>query len=117
MTTRTFLISRAQAGQPIAAVVRAHLSLPWAEAQRLVRERRVRLGGALCFDPARRVRRGQRVQVNTRDDGRKKKDDRPKRPAPVRPLAGAVLLDPRIIRYADAQVVVVDKPAGLTTMR
>src|SRR5439155_21750449 len=40
-----------------------------------------------------------------------------KRPMPVRRAATAVELDPRIIRYADADIVVVDKPAGLTTMR
>src|SRR6266702_2852992 len=102
MTTRTFLISRAEAGQPIAAVVRAHLALPWAEAQRLVRERRVRLGGGLCSDPARRVRRGQRVQVNSKEEARRSKDQRQKQSAPVRRAAASVDLDPRIIRYADA---------------
>jgi len=96
-----FVISRAEAGQPVGAVLRRRLGLSWKAARRLVQEGKVRLAGAPCRDATRRVAAGQRVEVQSRPA---------ERPAPAG-AAGVVL------RYADAHLVVVDKPPGLTTMR
>src|SRR5438552_28843 len=63
MTNQTFLVSRPQAGWTIAAVLRAHLQLSWSAARRLVQQRRVRLAGTPCLDPAQRVLAGQRLEV------------------------------------------------------
>jgi 23S rRNA pseudouridine1911/1915/1917 synthase len=105
MSTRTFVVTRAESGRPLAEALRLRLSLSWSVARRLVRERRVRVAGRPCLDPARRLTSGQRVEVQ---------EPTPAHPAPPRtagPLAGIV------VRHQDAQVVVVDKPPGLTTMR
>jgi len=80
--------------------LRSHLGLSWSQARRLVGDRQVRLAGVPCHDPARRVRSGQLLEVGS------PASSAPERQAP----------SPRV-RFADAHVVVVDKPAGLTTMR
>lgn len=98
---RSFVVSRQEAGQPLAQALGARLGLAPAEARRLVRERRVRLAGAPCLDPARRLRPGQRVEVEP--------------PAAPKNVARSPFSP--TIRHADAHVVVVEKPPGLTTMR
>jgi 23S rRNA pseudouridine1911/1915/1917 synthase len=104
MPSRSFIISRAQAGQTVGGLLRGRLGLSWPDAQRLVRERKVWLGGKPCCDPARRVSPGQRLEVRT-----------PASPRGARKASHEA--HGIVIRYADAHVVVVDKPPGLTTMR
>jgi 23S rRNA pseudouridine1911/1915/1917 synthase len=111
---QNFVVSRAEAGRPLGEVLQARLHLSWSEARTLLRERRVQVHGVLCSDPTRRVRPGQQVRVIRRkaSQGRKLLEFggglHPRR---------AAKLDPWIIRFADAHLVVVEKPAGLTTMR
>jgi 23S rRNA pseudouridine1911/1915/1917 synthase len=100
----TFVVTRAETGNTVAAVLRSHLRLSWSEARRLVHGHKVRLGGRRCLDPALRVKNGQRLEVL--EPGRN-----PSALENVKSKAGVH------IRYADDQIVVVDKPAGLTTMR
>jgi 23S rRNA pseudouridine1911/1915/1917 synthase len=100
MSANTFIVSREEAGRTVTALLRSHLSLSWSQARRLIGERRLWLGGAVCRDPTRRVAAGQRIEVRDHPHAAPKA-------APAQP----------IIRYADADVVVVDKPPGLTTMR
>jgi 23S rRNA pseudouridine1911/1915/1917 synthase len=93
--------------------LRARLALSPGTARRMLRDRQVRVDGAPCPDPGRRLRSGQHVEVNVRP---------PQSPAGPPPKAGKGPRLPAdvpapVVRYADAQVVVVDKPAGLTTMR
>jgi 23S rRNA pseudouridine1911/1915/1917 synthase len=101
----------------VAAVLHARLKLPWSAARRLVRAQQVSLDGAVCVDPTRPVAPGQRLDVSEAEGSQAKlpkrgqrqkrqpdRTDAPGQPAPV-------------VRYADAEVVVVDKPAGLTTVR
>jgi 23S rRNA pseudouridine1911/1915/1917 synthase len=119
MRTRTFVIARAERGRSLAAVLRAHLQLSWPAARHLVRAQHVRLDGTICVDPTRRVSPGQRLEVHIREDG-------PRQASPPRPARRSRAKTPQpsedapgrpVIRHADAQVVVVDKPAGLTTVR
>jgi 23S rRNA pseudouridine1911/1915/1917 synthase len=105
MPTRTFVVTRAESGRPLAEALRARLSLSWSEARRLVRDRRVRVAGRPCLDPARRLTPGQRVEVQSPPPAT------PHAPAAPQPPAGIV------IRHQDGHVLVVDKPPGLTTMR
>src|SRR5438045_2271408 len=63
MAGRSFVVSGAEAGQTLAAVVRRRLAVSWSQARRLVERRRVRLAGATCADPVRRVAAGQAVAV------------------------------------------------------
>ncbi|HKI38335.1 MAG TPA: pseudouridine synthase [Gemmataceae bacterium] len=98
MSTRTFVVTRAESGRPLAEALRARLSLSWSAARGLVRDRCVHVAGHPCLDPARRLTSGERVEV------------RDAAPVP-HPAPGIV------IRFQDAAVVVADKPPGLTTMR
>ncbi|HXG10206.1 MAG TPA: RluA family pseudouridine synthase [Gemmataceae bacterium] len=100
MASRSFVVSRARAGQTVAALLRRHLGISSSEARRLVQERRVRLAGKPCLNPTWRAAAGQRIDVETPTRGQpRQKGTEP------------------IIRFADEQVVVVEKPPGLTTMR
>jgi 23S rRNA pseudouridine1911/1915/1917 synthase len=104
MPDRSFVVSSSQSGNTVASVIRARLGLPWSGVRRLLHGRRVRLNGQPCLDPAARVKAGQRLEIL--DDSRQQ----PGRKA-AQKKQGIV------IRHADAQIIVVEKPAGLTTMR
>ncbi len=83
MPPRTFVVTRAESGRPLAEALRARLALSWAA--------------------ARRLSAGQRVEVQEVPS--------PHRPHPT-PRAWGI-----VVRFQDAQVAVIDKPPGLTTMR
>jgi 23S rRNA pseudouridine1911/1915/1917 synthase len=108
MSLRFFIVGRAEAGRPLGACLSARLSLPRSVARRMVAAGQVRVNGKPCLDFQWRLQRGQRVQASVPEapKSRQKKKTTIRLPGP-RPT----------IRYADEQVVVVDKPAGLTTMR
>src|SRR5215475_6680783 len=106
MVKKHYIASGLDTRKSLVESLHARLGLPWQQARQLVREGRVRLDGRPCFDSTRRLRRGQQVGV-----------DLPRgagfQPASAR-QAGSL---PHVVRFADAHVVVVDKPAGLTTVR
>jgi 23S rRNA pseudouridine1911/1915/1917 synthase len=104
---RRWVITAEEAGQTLAAVVRKRCRLSWSVARRLIRQGRVRLAGQVCREALRPTRNGQRVEVEDLTPPKLQ----PKFPKKTRQAAGVV------IRHADAEVVVVEKPAGLTTMR
>ena len=108
MNTRTYIVGRAEAGRTVADWLRDRLALPPGEVRRLLRERRVYLGGAPCLDAARRLQRGQRLEVRGPSVSKKIPSGAN---ASGSPAAKPVLV------YADEHVVVADKPPGLTTMR
>jgi 23S rRNA pseudouridine1911/1915/1917 synthase len=92
----------------LGACLSARLSLPRSAARRAVAAGQVRVNGQPCLDAQRRLQRGQRVQARLPDSPRqRKKPSSPRLPFGPRPT----------IRYADEHIVVVDKQAGLTTMR
>ncbi len=100
MEPTTFTITPEQAGATLAAFLRQHLpGQSWSQVRRLIETRQVRIGGDLCLDPARRLREGLRVEILPR-------------PAP-RPHQH----DDIVIRYLDEHLVVVEKPAGMPTVR
>ncbi len=96
----SFIISASENGGTVLAVLRSRLALSGSKARRLIHERRVRLAGVPCLHAARRVKRGQHLEIQESSG-----------PHPYSP-AGEL-----VIRFADAHVVVVEKPPGLTTMR
>jgi 23S rRNA pseudouridine1911/1915/1917 synthase len=108
MTTRNFTVSRSEAGTNIVDWLRGRLHLSRPAVLKLLQERKVRLAGAPCSNPAWRLRAGQRVEVQLAPP----RQDRSARREPRPPTLPAV-----IIRHLDSDLVVVDKPAGLTTMR
>lgn len=127
-----FLVERRESGKTVADVLRRRFQLTWSQAKRLVERGHVRVAGQLTRAPEQRVKTGNRMWISAGAietapaDGdtptpakRKKADPAPpkvatpkakKPPAPV----NAVPLE---IVYSDDAVVVVNKPAGLTTSR
>lgn len=115
MSTRTFVIHRRQSGQPLLAALQAELRLPRQDVLRSVRAGDVRLAGNVCTDPERRVRSGQRVHVTLR--GKPTRPDKPKPPVKRPPAATPPAAHGIVVRYVDEAIAVVEKPAGLTTVR
>jgi 23S rRNA pseudouridine1911/1915/1917 synthase len=97
---QTFTVAPHESGNTLLQVLRARLALSWSQTRRLIQGQQVRLDGVPCLDSGRRVQRGQRLEVADRTAESPKSAD-----------------GDLVIRYADAHVVVVEKPAGLTTMR
>lgn len=101
MARQIVVVSAAEAGQTVAAVLKKRLSLSWRDVHRLLDKQRVFLQGTACPEASRRVLRGQRLEVRQTPPQKNAK-----RPGPK-----------LVVRFADAHVVVVEKPPGLTTMR
>jgi 23S rRNA pseudouridine1911/1915/1917 synthase len=112
--TRVIVVTRAEAGKPVGALLKAHLGVSWGQARKLVQEKRVRQGPPLCRDVQCRTRAGQKLRVNLPPKSRAEETE----PAsPIRKQASAPKTPQIPICYIDEHLVVVDKPAGLTTMR
>jgi 23S rRNA pseudouridine1911/1915/1917 synthase len=100
MSAQALTVAPEQAGATLAAVLRAHLpGQSWSQVRRLVEARRVKVLGELCLDPARRLKAGDLVELLPRS-------------AP-RPRQHEAL----VLRHLDEHIVVVEKPAGLSTVR
>ncbi len=88
------------AGWTLAALLRrVRPELSWSQARRLIHHRHVQVNGNLCVDDARRLKAGDVVAVWRE------------------PLARPVQPEDIPILYQDQYLVVVDKPAGVTTVR
>jgi 23S rRNA pseudouridine1911/1915/1917 synthase len=107
MKTRILIVSRTEAGRPVASLLKHHLHISWSQARRLVEQNRVRQGPGLCRDPQSRARAGQKLRIQLEDAKKPQSEAKPLRSEG--PQA--------IVRHVDDQIVVVDKPGGLTTMR
>jgi 23S rRNA pseudouridine1911/1915/1917 synthase len=130
-----FVVDRRENGKTLAAVLKTRYGITWAHAKRLVEKRHVKVSGMVETDVARRLKVGKRVElaagtierkesggkkqesgVGGRESGKAKKPQAPRKVAkPV--AAGDGTLSPEVVVYSDEAVVVVNKPAGLTTMR
>lgn len=91
-----------EAGMTLAALLRRRLStadseVAWSRARSLCTRGKVTLDGAAALDPALRVRKGQVFFV----------DEQAKAPRPA---------DAAVIIFEDAHVVVIDKPAGISSV-
>lgn len=100
MDVQSLAVTESQAGKTVAAVLRSMSpSQSWNQVRALIAGRRITINGDLCHDPARRVKVGETVGI----------------------LAQAKALKPGdrniVIRYLDSQIVVVEKPAGMATVR
>jgi 23S rRNA pseudouridine1911/1915/1917 synthase len=123
VTAEPFVVGRPESGRTLSAVLRARLGLSWSRARQLVEKRQVRINGQTCADVAKRLKAGQRVEV-VRSGGRLPRGQGGRSPRQrdksgarsghaVRPATPSGI----VVRHADDAVAVVDKPAGLTTMR
>lgn len=100
MSAKQFTVSAAQAQKTLAAIVREFLpGQSWAQVRGLVEKRRVLLNAELWLDPARRLKEGDVIEVLSR------------------PRAEPQLLDSIVLRHIDEHIIVVEKPAGISTVR
>jgi len=94
--TPPFAVAPGQAGQTVAAVLRAHLpALSWSKVRALCSSGRVLVDGCTVDDPARRMQGGETIEIDAR---------------------GRAVPEDADILYVDREVVVVDKPAGVLTV-
>lgn len=97
---RTATVPEELAGKPLDGAVRALFGLTWGKARSLVERGKVTVGGDVVVEGERRVRAGAVLELD------------PARPAPAR--AGD--LGSSALVHVDAQVVVVRKPSGISTV-
>jgi 23S rRNA pseudouridine1911/1915/1917 synthase len=110
MPVRIQILGKRQAGLTLAVVLTQSMGLSHADVTHYLKNRWVRLDGELCRKAGQRVRAGQRLQIVVPRTKKPRRGPRSKSDAP--PIAHAIR-----IRYSDEHIVVVDKPAGLTTVR
>ncbi|MEI8374711.1 MAG: RluA family pseudouridine synthase [Planctomycetota bacterium] len=97
---RNFHVTQPQVGLALVAALRQFLpGEPWSAVRRLVENRHVQINGNLCLDEGRKLQPGDVVKVW----------DEPRNAPP----------DPEDIKifFRDAHLIVVEKPAGVTTER
>jgi 23S rRNA pseudouridine1911/1915/1917 synthase len=100
MPSTPIIITPELAGQTLAAVLRHQLpNHSWSQVRRIIEVRRVCINGELWLDPARRVKEGDLVEVFSSS-------------APKPRVYEALIL-----RHLDQDLVVVEKPSGVATMR
>jgi 23S rRNA pseudouridine1911/1915/1917 synthase len=129
MSSIRFVVDRRDNGQTLAAVLKTRYGLSWSQAKRLIEKRHVKVSGQVETDIARRLKLGKRVEIAAGTIERPKTDaakpvaadKKPAAPPPTKPRAAKKSLPQEShavdIVYADDAIVVVNKPAGLTTMR
>ncbi len=95
-----FTVTSELAGSTVASLLRKRdAELSWSQAQQLIRSRRVQINGNLCLDAGRRLTEGEVVKIL------------PHSAAPL-PTDRDVR-----IRHHDPQLVIVEKPSGMTSTR
>jgi 23S rRNA pseudouridine1911/1915/1917 synthase len=100
MSSRNYHVAPDQARQTLAAVLRHWMpGESWTRVRQLLKTRQVMVNGNLCLDEGRRLKPGDVVKVL----------DHPQAPVPREE-------DVRI-RHVDEHLLVVEKPAGMTTLR
>ena len=100
---RTFTIPPELHGRPLDGVVRSLLGdVPWSEARKLVETGKIRVAGEVIAETTRKVRSGATLTLHMRA--------RTPRAARIHDLGE------NLIVYVDASLVVVRKPAGISTV-
>ncbi|MGF1580217.1 MAG: RluA family pseudouridine synthase [Gemmataceae bacterium] len=100
MNSEIYPIPEELNGATVAAALRHFFEgKSWKEVRTLVESRHVKIGSELCLDSARRLNVGENLEILGH-------------PAP-KPAEAA----PIVIRFVDQHIVVVEKPAGMNTVR
>jgi len=98
--SRTYHIRPVLDGQTLASVLRGlNAKLSWGDARKLIHNRHIQVNGNLVTDEVRRLKTGDVVKVS----------DQPMAPAPSQ-------RDVRVV-HIDEDLIIVDKPTGITTLR
>jgi 23S rRNA pseudouridine1911/1915/1917 synthase len=97
---QTFHVSADDENQTLSAALRRWLpDRSWSQVRQLIESRQMMVSGNLCLDAGRRLKTGEVVKLLTQ-------------PAPALPKPDDVR-----VQYLDEHVVVVEKPAGMTSNR
>ena len=100
VTPNIFRVAQEESQRTLASLLRQWLAgRPWSEVRKLVRGRQVLVSGNLCMDAGRRLNPGEVVKLLEH------------------PTAPPAREDDVRIRYLDQHLVVVEKPAGITSVR
>ncbi len=94
-----FKIESEQPGKILAELRRHMPGKSWKHVRRLLRARRVTINRVVCIDEGRTLTQGEKVQVSTR------------------PLAPPPSDEGVLVRYVDRELVIVEKPSGMVTLR
>jgi 23S rRNA pseudouridine1911/1915/1917 synthase len=101
VNVQSFLVPAEHAGKTLAAVLRILIpGQSWTQVRKLIAGRRVRLNGEVWLDEVRRVKEGDSIELLAQAA-----------PSPQ------VHIDQIPIRYIDEHIIVVEKPAGISTVR
>lgn len=99
-SAQTFHVSAEEASQTLAAYLRQQLAgRSWSQVRQLVAARKVQINGNVCVDSARRLKAADVVKVLEQSAQKAPEQEDVK------------------IRYLDGHLVVIEKPAGVTTLR
>jgi 23S rRNA pseudouridine1911/1915/1917 synthase len=99
-TQQRFVVPPSLAGCPLDGALKALGAFTWGHARKLIAGGKVNVSGTVVVDGERRLRAGEVIEIN---------------PAARRPIAGASIDRSRLV-YVDPHLVVVDKPAGISTV-
>src|SRR5205814_22159 len=94
-----------------------HLDVSWSQSRKLIEQRRVRVNGQVCPDPVRRLQVGNRIDIFLDEPPKKRPPPKPAPPKPPRANAGGSPTPTPALVHLDEEILVAEKPAGLTTMR
>ena len=123
MVPRFLVINRTLAGRTVLELLRSHFHLQPRDVHQLLKHNGIRLAGAVCRDLTWRMRTGQKLHVEApaskpavkgpRADSRRQ----PPEPAGSSGRGKRNARQKIHIEYIDDHILVVEKPAGLTTVR
>jgi 23S rRNA pseudouridine1911/1915/1917 synthase len=111
-TPPSIVIDRRLASRSLLEIVQASFRLSRKLALDALRNRQVRICGGVCVDPQRRVKIGQNIQLISPLPPGEGPGVRGKACSKTPEIARQI-----VVRYVDEHVLVVEKPAGLTTVR
>lgn len=118
MSSNRFTVERSESNYTLAAFLKGRLQLSWSKVRALIQARRVRVNGVTAADDTLRLRIGATIELIA-EGSRSPATKRESKPNPKRTerkeanYSGPL---PEIV-YLDESILVVEKPAGLTTMR
>jgi 23S rRNA pseudouridine1911/1915/1917 synthase len=111
-----YVVGRDDARRTVAEWLHRHLHFSWNQARDLVRAGVVRVDGRPCRDSTERLKRGQHLRIEA-PPPRERGGGKTAGTKPTARLTRKKRDNAPSIRFRDEHLVVVDKPAGLTTMR
>jgi 23S rRNA pseudouridine1911/1915/1917 synthase len=119
---KEYVVGRDDARRTVAEWLHRHLHFSWNQARDLVRAGVVRVDGRPCRDSTERLKRGQHLRIEAPPPQERRGGKAQGRTPAARPKETARPTRKKrdnapIVRYCDEHLVVVDKPAGLTTVR